>query len=46
VNVLVPGGLVKAGNYTLAFVGVPAVPNPASNDTRVESFTFTVEFIQ
>jgi hypothetical protein len=46
VNVPVPGGLVKAGNYTLAFVGVPAVPNPASNDTRVESFTFTVEFIQ
>jgi hypothetical protein len=46
VNVAVPGGLVHAGKYTLAFYGVSAAPNAAAAEQRVETFTFNVEFTQ
>ncbi len=46
VNVVVPGGLVHTGKYTLTFYGVSAAPNGAAPEQRVETFTFNVEMAQ
>jgi hypothetical protein len=44
VHVAVPRGVVHPGNYSMAFSGISAA-HPAENDTHVESFAFTVEFV-
>jgi hypothetical protein len=46
VNVVVPGGLVHPGKYTLAFAGVSAAPSASSAKLPVQTFTFIVEFLR
>jgi hypothetical protein len=43
VHVVVPGGIVRAGKYSLVFAGVAAASDAGGRDKPVESFAFTVE---
>lgn len=45
VHVVVPGGIVRAGKYSLVFAGVAAASDAGVKDKAVENFAFTVEIL-